>query len=104
MKRIRSLLTNYFKNPFFLVHVHGESGWPILVPGKKYVASHWGKPKKGDFIVFNNPRNTSETLIKRVVATEHGGYRVESMVSWGSSSRDFGLIEKKNVFGKILFI
>lgn len=102
MKLIKKLLKNFGKFPFFTVKVEGESGWPILIPGKFYLASNLFQPKSGDFIVFKNPKNIEQIFVKRVSRIIDNGYWVESLVSWGFSSNDFGLITSDLFLGKIL--
>ena len=102
MRRIKELLKNYFRHFLFLVRVEGESGWPYLVPGKRYFASNLLVPRAGDWAVFRNPYESGgRILIKRVGAVLDGEYIMESMVSWGSSSRDFGLVERRFVLGRV---
>ena len=86
------------------MEVQGESAWPDLIPGKQYFASRVLPVRLADFIVFQNPKNVSEVFVKRIKAIQQQGYEVESTVSWGSSSKDFGLIPKQNVLGKLLFV
>ena len=102
MRPIKRLLINFFSRLLFLVDIKGESGWPFLVPGKQYLASNVVSPKVGDFVVFRNPHDSAQILVKRVAAVRGDRYRVESMVSWGTSSDDFGLIERERVIGKII--
>jgi signal peptidase I len=104
MRSISHLLKNFFKYRFFLVRIEGESAWPALVPGSGRLATGLMRPRRGDFIVFKNPRNSQEIFVKRVTAEKADGYIVESVVSWGSSSRDFGPVPQKNILGKLLFI
>lgn len=59
-------------------------------------------PRVGDFAVFRNPRDPSRVFVKRVGEVEHGFYRMESAVSWGSSSDDFGVVPRELILGKIL--
>jgi hypothetical protein len=101
MRRIKELLKNYFRHFLFLVRVEGESGWPYLVPGKRYFASGFVAPRVGDWAVFENPRDRGRILIKRVKASAGGKYIMEGAVSWGSSSRDFGLVERRFVLGRV---
>ena len=104
MKRIKYLPINFFKGVFFGVRVEGESAWPYLIPGKEYIASRFFSVKTGDFIVFRNPRNSEGIYVKRVIEKKGESYRAGSTVSWGSSSKDFGLIAKQHILGKLLFV
>lgn len=103
MKHIKKLLTQYFKGFFFLVRVSGESGWPVLVPGMIYTASRFFPPRLGSLIVFRNPKNQEEIFVKRVRAMASDGYNVQSAVSWGSSSSDFGFVGYPDVLGTLLW-
>ena len=86
----------------FLVRVEGESLWPKLIPGKRYLASSIFVPKVGDFAVFRNPKNKMDVFVKKVREATDAGYIMESVVSWGSSSVDFGPVPKHLVVGKVL--
>ena len=96
------LRINFFKQPLFLVKIRGESMWPALIPGKTYLASGFLKPRKGDVIIFRNPKNSDEVLVKRIVDGQDHGYKVDGTVSWASSSNDFGRVPRECVLGKIL--
>ncbi len=115
MRRIRQLLIKYFKLARFNLHnlyrgstsivlavrVEGESMWPHLTPGKRYLVSGLLAPRVGDFAVFRNPQDPARVFVKRVAGTENGFYRMESAVSWGSSSDDFGVIPRHFILGKV---
>src|SRR3989338_7451860 len=95
MMRIKKLLTRCFdfvpiKRAIFLIKIEGESMWPVLIPGRQYLATNMLPIRRGDFVVFRNPQNTQEIFVKRVNKISKGGYHMKSLVSWGSSSRDFG--------------
>lgn len=115
MTRIKKLLKKFFERArrnlysyyrgfasiVFVVRVEGESMWPALVPGRRYFASSRGVLRVGDFAVFRNPKETSRIFVKRVAAARDGAYGMESAVSWGSSSREFGPVPQKYVLGKV---
>ena len=86
----------------FLVRVSGESMWPRLKPGRFYLASGWLKIRIGDFIVFKNPVDPSQILVKQLEKILPAGYQVSGKVSWSQSSQDFGLITKDLILGRIL--
>ena len=88
----------------FSVKIEGESCWPYLIPNKEYFATNLFKPKIGDFIVFQNPKNEKETFVKRVKEIDNNSYFVAGTVSWAESSKNFGKINKNSVLGKILLI
>lgn len=85
----------------FVVRVEGESMWPALIPGRRYFASGIGVLRAGDIAVFRHPKEMSGIFVKRVAEARGGAYRMESAVSWGSSSRDFGIVPQKCILGKI---
>lgn len=92
---------SFFERLIFIVRVSGESGWPVLVPGKRYLASGLSVPRAGDWAVFCDPRYRQRTLIKRVSRVVDSGYIMEGMVSWASGSRDFGLVPYEYIIGKV---
>jgi len=86
----------------FLVKVEGESAWPELIPEKYYFATSLLKPRVGDFIVFQNPKNSEQNFVKKIKSVNSLGCEVYGLTSWSSSSKNFGLIKNDLVFGKIL--
>lgn len=97
---------NFFKNILFIVRVTGESCWPELVPSKRYLATNLIKPRIGDYVVFKTKHD--EIFVKKIMeiredSVKKGNYSyfVSGNVSWGESSREFGMVEKNNVIGKI---
>ncbi len=101
MKDIVRLLINFFRHLLFLVKVEGESGWPTLVSGKRYLATNLILPQQGDFLVFRN-QHDCEVYVKQIAEVRRNGYMMESTVSWGSSSRDFGMIPFRATLGVVL--
>ena len=85
----------------FVVRVEGESAWPHLVSGKRYLASGLVVPRKGDWAVFRNPRNNEQIFVKRIEKVERSGYIVGGAVSWASSSDDFGPVPRHFILGKV---
>ncbi|HLD31103.1 MAG TPA: S26 family signal peptidase [Patescibacteria group bacterium] len=107
MMRIKKLLTRCFdfvpiKRAIFLIKIEGESMWPVLIPRRQYLATNMLPIRRGDLAVFYNPQNKQEIFVKRISRISNGKYYMESMVSWGSSCRDFGCVIRKNILGKIL--
>lgn len=102
MKHIRLLPISSIKKILFRVRVSGESCWPSLVQGKLYWASGWGSIGAGDFLVFGNPNGSGQILVKKVLGVRVDGYDVGSVVLWGASSRNFGVINKQHILGKII--
>ena len=102
MKHIKNLLTNYGRQLLFVVRVSGESMWPALVPGKTYLATNILRPRGGDMIIFRNRNNCDRVFVKRVKGETPEGDEVESLVSWGSSGEQFGVIPHGEVLGRLL--
>jgi len=109
MKCIRHSLKNYsdlllkshFNRALFIVRVQGESGWPMLVPGRRYLASGLFVPRTSDWAVFRHPHEPGTIYIKRVREILDTGYIMEGTVSWASSSDDFGPVPKQYIIGKV---
>jgi hypothetical protein len=97
---IRKLLT-HCSRAVFLVRVSGESMWPAIIPGRRYLATAFQRPRLGDIIVFRNPQNPRETFVKSVESSEAGGWRVCGLVSWATSFRDFGAVPRASVLGVV---
>ena len=85
----------------FVVRVRGESGWPMLVPGRRYFASSLFVPRTGDWAVFRHPQQADTIYIKRVREILDTGYIMGGMVSWASSSDDFGPVPRDHILGKV---
>ncbi len=97
VKKIKEKLSRIL----FTVKVYGESCWPELVPGRKYLATSLIKPKIGDYVVFMTKHG--EIFVKKVTEIKNNSYFVEGRVSWSESSKNLGLINRENVIGKLMF-
>ena len=86
----------------FSVKIEGESCWPHLIPGKKYLATNLLKAKIGNFIVFRNPKNQKEIFVKKVKEIKRNSYFVEGTVPFATSSKNFGPVNKNLILGKII--
>lgn len=76
-----------------------NAGSTVLV--YKYFFS---KPKTGDIVAVRDPRD-GKTIIKRITKIENNRYFVEGDNKIASTdSRDFGLIDKDNIIGKVVFV
>ena len=93
---------NSIKRLFFFVKIEGESAWPKLISEKVYLATSMAKARVGDFIVFVNPKNEKETMVKKVTKISQDSYFVEGNVPWATSSQELGLIPKSLVLVKII--
>ena len=98
----KRLPINFIKRIFFLVKVEGESLWPELVPGKRYLATSVLKPRAGDYLIFKNPKNLQEIFVKKIKNILDDSYEVSGTVPWSNSSREFGLVPDELVLGKII--
>jgi len=102
MKLTKKLRINSIKKFLFRVKIEGESAWPQLISGKIYLATGIAKIKAGDFIVFINPQNKKQVMVKKVTKAYRESYFVEGNVSWATSSQELGLIPKSLVLGKVI--
>ena len=82
----------------FLVEVSGESCWPELIPGKKYLAIQNHRPKVDDFVVFKATSDKKEYLVKKIAEIKGDFLSLASTVSWGPAYT----IEVKDVVGKLV--
>ncbi|MBU3978243.1 nickel-type superoxide dismutase maturation protease [Patescibacteria group bacterium] len=78
-----------------------RSGDFVLVNRLAYLYS---APKIGDIVAARDPRD-GKIIIKRVIKIENTKYHVEGDNRTASTdSRDFGLIDKNNIIGKVIFV
>jgi len=64
----------------------------------------FSKPRIGDIIAVRDPRD-EKTIIKRISKIENRQYFVEGDNKAASTdSRDFGMIDKDNIIGKVVFV
>lgn len=76
-----------------------NAGSTVLV--YKYFFS---KPKTGDIVAVRDPRD-GKTIIKRIIKIENNRYFVKGDNKKASTdSRNFGLIDKDNIIGKVVFV
>lgn len=75
---------------------------PNLTPGKYYLASKLLKPRLRSFIVFKNPKNLDQTLVKQIHRIEKNGFYVKGTLSWATSSEEVGLISPQLTLGTII--
>lgn len=84
-----------------LRQVYGESMLPNLLPGQLVLAVGFRKPKIGDLIIF---KHDGLEKIKRVKRIDHLKYYVEGDNPDDSiDSRQFGLIDRSVIIGKIIW-
>ena len=88
----------YDDNEHFLVEVSGESCWPELIPGKKYLATKSRRPKVGDFAVFKKADAPNEYLVKKISMIKKDEITLSGTVSWSAVYS----IKTEDMVGKIL--
>ena len=76
--------------------------WPVLVPGAIYWASVLVGPREGNIVVCRDPRYKKRFMVKRIEAVGKNGYWLKSEVSWGSSSKDFGIVSPDAIMGTVI--
>jgi len=80
--------------------------FPALKAGSNVLVCKYffSKPKIGDIVAARDPRD-GKIIIKRVIKIENTKYHVEGDNRTASTdSRDFGLIDKNNIIGKVIFV
>lgn len=93
LKKIRRLI--------FLVDVTGDSMSPVLENGKSYLASSLLKPQVGKIIIFKNPLNLNQVMIKKIISETSEGYEVVGLITGSTSSKEIGYIKKENIIGTL---
>ena len=77
------------KNILFLVKVEGESCWPELVSGRRYFASRLPRIKRGRFLVFKNPADKNQILVKKLLTiSDSSMLELGGTVAWSSRYHD----------------
>ena len=94
--------------PISKYKIIGESMYPILRSGDFVLVNRlaylYSAPKIGDIVAARDPRD-GKIIIKRVIKIENTKYHVEGDNRTASTdSRDFGLIDKNNIIGKVIFV
>lgn len=86
---------------FGLLKVKGHSMESYLYSGQQVLAVGFLPIRKRDVVVF---RHSSSIFIKRVIEIKEGQYSLEGDNKNDSlDSRAFGLIEKKDIIGKVVW-
>lgn len=75
----------------------GESMWPELVSGKRYLATSFLKPKQGSYVVARAPEG-GPIIIKKVFGQDGDRITIGSTVSWGST----WAVKKDAIIGVLL--
>ncbi len=88
-----------------LLRIHGHSMQPVISNGQKVLASSlpflFSKPKINDIVVF---KSESKIFVKRIRSVSEDKYFLEGDNKSDSlDSREFGLINRKNILAKVLW-
>lgn len=99
---------NHYLCPIYKYKIAGKSMHPVLHDEDgvlvNRVAYLFGSPKIGDIVVAREPRD-GKIIIKRVIKIENSKYHIEGDNKTASTdSRDFGLIDKDDIIGKVIFV
>ena len=101
-KRLLRLLFNH--SPYQTYKVKGNSMSPCLKEGDILIVKKTKKVKIRDIIALTNPQD-QRTIVKRIIKIEDHKFFVQGdNESASTDSRDFGLIERDNIIGKIVAI
>ncbi len=84
----------------FRVRVTGESMWPRLVPGKTYWASSLLKPSIGKIIVFRDPNDLRQYIVKQIIQYNGETVIVSGTVSWSNSYS----IRQEQILGVLIHV
>jgi len=79
---------------------------PTIFDGSLVLVNQWAylfqKPRAGEIVVFQNPKDRSQLLCKRITGTQDGGYILRGDNETDSlDSRTLGPIPGHLVLGKI---
>lgn len=85
------------------VEVHGESMLPALRPGDRLLVLRAFRARRGQLVVFGDPRRRRRTLVKRVVTTKRPGRRVEVAGDNSASSTDSTVFGPVRVTGRVVY-
>lgn len=89
---------------FSIARVLGHSMEPTFFPNDRILVSafpyFFTSPKKGDIVIF---RNRNMTFVKRVAKIQNSKYFLTGdNKSDSKDSRSFGLVERKDIVGKVI--
>lgn len=98
----------FYLSPIYTYRIFGDSMLPTLQAGESIIVnrvSYWfHQPKKGDIIALRDPRD-GKVLIKRITKIDGAGYFVHGDNKTASTdSRVFGMIERSDIIGKVIFV
>ena len=95
----------YF-SPFYKYKISGNSMKPVLKDGDYVLVNRlayiFKTPQVDDIIAALDPRD-KKTLIKRITKIQNGKYVIQGdNKNFSTDSRNFGMIEKKSIIGKVI--
>lgn len=73
-----------FAHPLFFVRISGESMWPTLVPGRRYLATSLLRPRVGRIVVAQHPYE-SRFIVKKIDKITADRLHLVGLVSWSDS-------------------
>jgi phage repressor protein C with HTH and peptisase S24 domain len=86
----------------FATDITGDSMSPVLENGKSYLASCLLKPKVGKIIVFCNPKNFNQVMVKKIIKDTGNGFEVVGFKKGSTSSKEIGIVTPDLVLGVLL--
>lgn len=92
---------NFFKRIIFWVDVTGDSMSPVLKNGQSYLASCFLRPKVGRIIVFKNPQNLEQRMVKKIISKTNNGFEVAGVKDKSTSSKEIGLVPGSLILGTL---
>lgn len=96
--------------PFSRFTVHGNSMLPTLKSGQDVLCFNWAyifsRPKIGDMVIVKSEKCKAESeIIKRVQKVKGDKiYLIGDNRNESTDSRNFGVIDKSKIIGKVVFI
>lgn len=95
-------------SPIARYSVSGKSMEPTLSDGEEVLVNTWryhiSNPHTHDIVLLRHPK-TKRVLIKRIVQVKNNQYFVKGdNARYSSDSREFGVITKKDILGKVIAI
>jgi len=80
---------------------------PTLREDDKVVVNRFAyffiRPKEGDVVVVYHPKDRRKKMIKRIKKSTHLGYfLIGDNLNKSTDSRNFGVVQKKDIIGKVI--
>lgn len=94
-------------SPIYSYQISGQSMCPTFKPGDTVLVNRLSYLTKlpiiGDIVAIKDPRD-DKTLIKRIAKIENDKFFVAGdNKNESTDSRNFGLISKRNIIGKVVY-